>query len=65
MEKAVVSDRWIEEYRLEHISRGFEVRLKGGSSSPATPTGTIHTATSATRTTRSGTWATASTWGGA
>ena len=30
LEKVVISDRWIEEFRLKHISRAFEVRLKGG-----------------------------------
>ena len=65
LEEIVISDRWIDEYRREHISKAFEVRLKGGSSSPGIPTGTIPTATSATGTTRSWTWATGSTLGDA
>ncbi len=30
LERTVISDQWMEEYRREHISRAFEVRLKGG-----------------------------------
>jgi hypothetical protein len=37
LEKIVVSDRWIDEYRREHISRAFEVRLKGGLIKPRHP----------------------------
>ena len=37
LEKVVVSDRWIEEFRQEHIARAFEVRLKGGLIKPRHP----------------------------
>ena len=37
LEKTVISDRWIEEFRREHISRAFEVRLKGGLIKPRHP----------------------------
>ena len=37
LEKVVVSDRWIEEFRKKHISRAFEVRLKGGLIKPRHP----------------------------
>ena len=37
LEKLVVSDRWIEEFRQEHIARAFEVRLKGGLIKPRHP----------------------------
>jgi len=37
LEKTVISDRWIEEFRQEHISRAFEVRLKGGLIKPRHP----------------------------
>ena len=37
LEKIVVSDRWIDEYRREHIARAFEVRLKGGLIKPRHP----------------------------
>ncbi len=37
LEKIVVSDRWIDEYRREHISRAFEVHLKGGLIKPRHP----------------------------
>jgi len=37
LEKLVVSDRWIEEFRREHIARAFEVRLKGGLIKPRHP----------------------------
>ena len=37
LEKIVISDRWIEDYRREHISRAFEVRLKGGLIKPRHP----------------------------
>lgn len=37
LEKIVVSDRWIDEYRREHIARAFEVCLKGGLIRPRHP----------------------------
>jgi len=37
LEKLVVSDRWIEEFRKDHISRAFQVRLKGGLIKPRHP----------------------------
>jgi len=37
LEKVVVSDKWIGEFRREHISRAFEVRLKGGLIKPRHP----------------------------
>ena len=37
LEKLVISDQWIEDYRREHISRAFEVRLKGGLIKPRHP----------------------------
>jgi hypothetical protein len=37
LEKVVISDRWIEDYRRKHISRAFEVRLKGGLIKPRHP----------------------------
>ncbi len=37
LERIVISDRWMEEYRKEHISRAFEVRLKGGLIKPRHP----------------------------
>jgi len=37
LEKVVVSDSWIGEFRREHISRAFEVRLKGGLIKPRHP----------------------------
>lgn len=37
LEKTVITDRWIEDYRRDHISRAFEVRLKGGLIKPRHP----------------------------
>ncbi len=37
LEKTVISDRWIGEFRRKHISRAFEVRLKGGLIKPRHP----------------------------
>ena len=37
LEKIVISGRWIEDYRREHKSRAFEVRLKGGLIKPRHP----------------------------
>jgi hypothetical protein len=37
LEKLVINDRWIEDFRKEHISRAFEVRLKGGLIKPRHP----------------------------
>ena len=37
LEKVVVSERWIEEFRRKHIARAFEVRLKGGLIKPRHP----------------------------
>jgi hypothetical protein len=37
LEKMVISDRWMEDYRREHIARAFEVRLKGGLIKPRHP----------------------------
>lgn len=37
LEKTVISDRWIEEFRRKHISRAFEMRLKGGLIKPRHP----------------------------
>lgn len=37
LEKIVIADLWIEEYRREHIARAFEVRLKGGLIKPRHP----------------------------
>jgi hypothetical protein len=37
LEKIVISDRWMEDYRQEHIARAFEVRLKGGLVKPRHP----------------------------
>jgi hypothetical protein len=37
LEKVVISDRWMEEYKEAHISRAFEVRLKGGLIKPRHP----------------------------
>ena len=37
LEKTVISELWMEEYRKAHISRAFEVRLKGGLIKPRHP----------------------------
>ena len=37
LERVVISDSWIGEFRREHISRAFEVRLKGGLIKPRHP----------------------------
>ncbi len=37
LEKVVISENWMEEYRQKHISRAFEVRLKGGLIKPRHP----------------------------
>ena len=37
LEKIVVSDKWIEKFKQDHISRAFEVRLKGGLIKPRHP----------------------------
>jgi hypothetical protein len=37
LEKVVVSESWIEAFRQKHISRAFEVRLKGGLIKPRHP----------------------------
>jgi hypothetical protein len=37
LEKIVISEKWIEEYRRVHKSRALEVRLKGGLIKPPHP----------------------------
>ena len=37
LERTVISEHWMGEYRREHISRAFEVRLKGGLIKPRHP----------------------------
>ncbi len=37
LERTVISDQWMEEFRKEHISRAFEVQLKGGLIKPRHP----------------------------
>ena len=37
LEKVVISENWMEEYKQKHISRAFEVRLKGGLIKPRHP----------------------------
>jgi hypothetical protein len=37
LERTVISEDWMGEYRREHISRAFEVRLKGGLIKPRHP----------------------------
>jgi hypothetical protein len=37
LEKIVISEKWMEDYRQKHVARAFEVRLKGGLIKPRHP----------------------------
>ena len=37
LEKVVISEHWLKEFREKHIARAFEVRLKGGLIKPRHP----------------------------
>jgi hypothetical protein len=37
LEKIVISDKWMVDYRQDHVARAFEVRLKGGLIKPRHP----------------------------
>ncbi len=37
LEKIVIKEKWIEQFRKDHISRAFEVKLKGGLIKPRHP----------------------------